>query len=167
MIINVSTMEGYTSESVNESNDSFPVICIEEKEYNPESSYGSKDTTIFLVYDRHYDDYVIYGKRHDKRGDYIPYSFRCKSSDDLYHFLKAAIDITSKAKDIYHNIALYNYNNFPLDFSNVTFDFLEKNIDHNYEIFGYNKQYLSRRLIREFLRYCTTMYNRNASGERI
>jgi len=167
MIINVSIMTEYATESINESNDSFPVICIEEKEYKSERDRerGSKDTIIFLVYDRHYDDYVLYGKRYDKKGDYVPYSFRCKNSHDLYHFLESAIDILSK--EVEHNIVLYNYNNFPLDFSKVTFDFLQENIDHNYEIFGYNNQTLSRGLIRDFLRYCTTMYNRNARGDRI
>lgn len=166
-------MEEYTNESnytnesiyINESNDSFPVICIEEKEYSSQNGRGIRDTTIFLVYDRHYDDYVIYGKRYDKKGPYVPYSFRCKRSDDLYNFLKSAIDIEST--EVYHNIALYNYNNFPLNFSKVTFSFLEENIDHNYEIFGYNKQRLSRRLIREFLHFCVDMYNRNVDGDRI
>jgi hypothetical protein len=152
-------------EGIDGSNDSFPVICIEEKERVSGTTSGSRDTTIFLVYDRHYDDYVLYGKRHDKKGDYVPYSFRCKRSDDLYDFLKYAIDVEST--EVYHNIALYNYNNFPLDFSKVTFGFLEEHVDHNYEIFGYNRQKLSRRLVRDFLHFCVDMFNRNASGDRI
>lgn len=160
-----------TSE-VSETNDSFPVICIQEFDIirtsiNKKTTQVTKelDTTIFIAYDSAYDEFVLYGKRADpptsNNSNFSPFSFRFVKTDDVYDFLKLSIDIQSKDK--MYNVIMYNYNNFPLNF-NVTFDFLYNNMDFDYEIAGFEGVKLDRKYIKNILRITRDLYNRTSDG---
>ena len=153
-------------------NDTFPVICIEEYDVintriNNRTTQVKKelDTTIFIAYDREYDEFVLYGKRADPpnvaHSNFSPFSFRFVKTDDVYDFLKLSLDIKAHHKS--YNVILYNYNNFPLDF-NVTYDFLYNNMDFDYEIAGFTDVSLNRDYIKSLLRMTRDLYNRTSDG---
>jgi hypothetical protein len=160
---------------VNEINDSFPVICIQEFanvknviDKTTKQVTRELDTTIFIAYDRVYDEFVLYGKRADppkcKNSNFAPFSFRFVKTDDVYDFLKLSIDI--KCPHSSYDVILYNYNNFPLDF-NVTFDFLYNNMNYDYEIAGFTDITLDRPYIKHFLRMIRDLYNRTSDGTNV
>jgi hypothetical protein len=157
---------------VSVTNDTFPVICIQEYDLintpiDRKTTQIKKelDTTIFIAYDREYDEFVLYGKRADPPNNadsnFCPFSFRFVKTDDVYDFLKLSIDIKAQYKS--YNVILYNYNNFPLDF-NVTYDFLYNNMNFDYEIAGFTDVHLDRDYVKSILRMSRDLYNRNSDG---
>jgi len=127
------------------------VFKFEEVEYNTEKV----DTTVYVFYDKKEHNYVIRGQRRcSPLHQSCTYSFVSEDVNDLADFLQYII-----CKDNEVNEILYNYDNFPLDSNDITFDFL-KEYDHNdFEISGYNKQKLGRKRLIKTLRMLRNVFN--------
>ena len=136
--------------------DSKLILCIEE--YYEENK-GDMDNRLFIGWSREDNDYFIRGKRYDCNRhcrQFVPYAFRCDTTDALYDFIKFAI---GKRKS--SSVILYNYNNiYPLcPDAELTYEFFEENIDRNYEISAYDNVKISRKYIKNILRILKNMYN--------
>ena len=120
------------------------VLKLEEKDVVSEEI----DTTVYIFYDVKERNYVIRGRRKwTPRVQSSCYSFVTKRADDLADFL---LYIISKNNVV--NEVLYNYDNFPEDSKDITFEFLYHYDHSDYEISGYNDKKLSRRrLIRNLI----------------
>ena len=64
----------------------------------------------------------------------MPYSFTCNREKHICDFIEFTI-----YKKNYVSIELYNYNNLPANANDITFEFLQNNVDRNYEISAYDK----------------------------
>jgi hypothetical protein len=130
------------------------ILCIEEHDNKKDRS--SIDTRLFIGYSSKYDDYYIRGKRQDIGSrEFVPYAFRCDSTNDLYDFIKFAVCPHSKT-----SIILYNFNNLE-GYSNdeLTYEFFEENIDRNYEVAAYDNVKMKRNQITKYLRMLKNTYN--------
>jgi hypothetical protein len=98
----------------------------------------------------------VRGKREDIGGrDFVPYAFRCESTNDLYDFIEFAIGPRSRT-----SVILYNFNNLEgtLD-DDLTYEFFEDNIDRDYEVAAYDDVKLKRSQIKKYLRMLKNTYN--------
>ena len=119
-----------------------PVLFIEEKEHD-----SSTDTRAYIYYNIDCKMYHVIGKRRNSRhSKSIPYSFMCKQSKDVISFLMSIIGRNKL------NIELHNS---PM-ISDVTFDYLSRNMDGATEIVAYD--YIScekdRYSIKQLLSIC-------------
>lgn len=125
------------------------VICIEE--------FDSKsiDTRIFISYNDETDSYVINGKRLDlvKSPYFQPFMFCAKKSSDILDFLT----LTLNTKSIF-NYTLFNYNNLSYNIEEITYDFMEKNMDRRYEIAAYENVSYSKKAFRSLVRLTKNLY---------
>ena len=136
------------------------VFCIQEHELcdsnlvNVLRNTTTIDTTMYILYDNELRTYVVRGCRgvNDKR--FVPYSFYCDNENDLLDFL----DVTLEKKCKY-SYTLYNYDNLPEYSDDITFDFLHKYTDRNYEITGFDNQEMSRKSLKKFLRILRKVTN--------
>ena len=129
--------------------------CLVFKFEEVEFITGKVDTTVYVFYDKKEHNYVIRGQRRwSPEHPSCSYSFISEHVNDLADFLQYII-----CKDNEVNEILYNYDNFPLDSNDITFDFL-KEYDHNdFEISGYNKQKLGRKRLIKTLRMLRNVFN--------
>ena len=98
------------------------LLCIEEMYSNLER----KDTTMFIYYDTRMREFHLLGKRNNTNViSFVPYSFTCKSKSKLYSFIRFVI--CNYAKCI---LSLYNYDNFPENCEDISYDFIEKHQDN-------------------------------------
>jgi hypothetical protein len=134
--------------------DSSLILCIEECENTTNSN--SIDTRLFIGWDNETDDYYVRGKRQDIGSkEFVPYAFRCESTNDLYDFIEFAVGTRSLA-----SVVLYNFNNMEGDHTdNLTYEFFENNMDRNYEIAAYDEVKLKRSQITKYLRMLKNTYN--------
>jgi len=119
--------------------------CLVFKFEEIEISKNEIDTIVYVLYDTAKLKYIIRGKRKNTlKFKSESYSFECNSKKDLVSFLMYII-----CKFNFVNETLYNYNNFPKDSNEISFELLkEYDTTHN-EVAGYDKVKLTkRRLIR-------------------
>lgn len=137
------------------------ILCIEEHD-NRKDPY-SVDTRLFIGWSNQDNDYYIRGKRVDIGSkEFVPYAFRCDSTDELYDFIEFVVGSRSNT-----SIILYNYNNIDTNSSNsvtlkddeLTYEFFEENMDRNYEVAAYDRVRLKREKIKKYLRMLKNMYN--------
>jgi len=137
------------------------ILCIEEHD-NRKDLY-SVDTRLFIGWSNQDNDYFIRGKRVDiGTKEFVPYAFRCDSTDELYDFIEFVVGSRSNT-----SIILYNYNNIDMNSSNssslkdddLTYEFFEEHMDRNYEIAAYDRVRLKRGQIKKYLRMLKNMYN--------
>jgi len=140
------------------------ILCIEEHDNRKISA--SVDTRLFIGWSNHDNDYFIRGKREDIGSkQFVPYAFRCDSTDELYNFIEFVVGPRSNT-----SIILYNFNNIESNSSNssnsvslkddeLTYEFFEENMDRNYEIAAYDKVKLKRNEIKKYLRMLKNTYN--------
>lgn len=139
-------------------NHTFPVVCIQE--FIDKNNATEVDTILFFTYDRQCNEYVLWGKRNYSMD--VPFKFRFSRFNDMDNFIYTCI-LLSKSRCDKYSITLNNYNNFPLDFDNVTYDFLKDNLNVDYEIIGYDnisKDGMTRRDLRRWAHICKYSYNR-------
>jgi hypothetical protein len=113
------------------------------------------DTNIYILYDTKNNNYVIRGRR--KWTPYqqsCTYSFVCECEIELTNFLRYIICKNSNVNEI-----LYNYNNFPWDSNNITFEFLNNYEHSDYEISGYNNKKFKKSRIIQHLQMLKNIYN--------
>ena len=132
------------------------ILCIEE--HDKESDYTSIDNRIFIGWSLNDNDYYIRGKRQDTTtSEYVPYAFHCDSSHDLYNFIEFVI---GKKRNI--SVALYNYNNIDdLNDKDLTYEFFEEQMEHQYELAAYDGIKLKRSTVVNWLRMLKNTYNWN------
>ena len=73
---------------------------------------------------------------------------------ELTNVKKDIKDLDNKVNEI-----LYNYDNFPANPDEITFDFLNENDHSDYEISGYNDKMLNRRRLLRNLRMLRNVFN--------
>lgn len=115
------------------------------------------DTTLFILYDKNEEVYLIRGKRSAlrKNNESVSYSFRCKYVEELIEFIKLGI-----CSDSLLSYTLYNYDNLPYDGDDITFDSLkEYDNDKAYELTGFDNEKYSDKKIQKFLRVLKYVFN--------
>jgi hypothetical protein len=139
--------------------DSCPVICFEERD--DDDNFDSIDTRLFVTYDSVSQAYILNGKRIDvvsKRGrnktNFQPFMFCAKDSSDIADFILLTFSKNSKM-----SYTLFNYNNLPEDACDMTYDFMEKNMDKKYEIAAFDNVLIRRAMIKRVVRMSRVMYN--------
>lgn len=130
------------------------ILCIAE--HDNKMDPNSVDNRLFIGWSVQDNDYFVRGKREDiGLNEFVPYAFRCEHTDDLYDFIEFVVGPKSRA-----SIELYNYNNTEsMDTDEITYEFLEENMDRNYEIAAYDDVKLKRRQITTYLRMLKNSYN--------
>jgi len=112
-------------------------------------------TTVFIIYDKKEQKYVIRGKIADinqKIG--ATFSFLCKDIWSLEEFLSFAICKQNK-----WTYVLYNYDNLHYNSNDITYEYLKQYESNSYEIAGYNNlKYNKKNLIRN-LRMLSNVFN--------
>jgi hypothetical protein len=129
--------------------------CLVFKFEELECTTGKVDTTVYVFYDKKENHYVIRGRRRwSPEQPSCTYSFVSEDVNDLANFLQYII-----CKDNEVNEMLYNYDNFPLNTNDITFDFLKEYDHDDYEISGYNKKKLNRKRLLNNLRMLRNVFN--------
>jgi len=134
--------------------DFFP-DCLVFKFEEVEFDTGKIDNTMYVIYDKKNHKYLIRGRR-DMTQIYqsCTYSYECEHVHDLADFIKYLICSNNKVNEI-----LYNYDNFPEDPNEITFEFLNENDHMDYEISGYNNIRLKNKRLLRNLRMLRNIYN--------
>jgi len=132
------------------------VLCIEEHD----DDNNSIDTRVFVSYNEADKMYVINGKRldlikNDKIAFFQPFMFCTESSNNVLDFLSLTLDIKSR-----FSYTLFNYNNLSYDKTDITYSFMEDNIDRRYEIAAYDGIGYSRKRFRQLVKMTKLMYNK-------
>jgi len=122
-----------------------------------EFTNNSLDTTLFILYDKNEEQYLIRGKRCDilDKDVSISYAFSCKYASELFNFIDFLLCKKSKV-----NYTLYNYDNLPYNQSEIDYYYL-KNLagDVEYELSGYDNQKKSKKQIMKYLSILKNVFN--------
>ena len=140
--------------------DSCLVVCFEEQDKTNGENNGI-DTRLFVTYDHSTKMYIVNGKRLDifsKKGrnktNQKPFVFCAKDSSDIVEFV-----LLTFGQNCSMNYIMYNYNNLPEDACDMTYDFMESNMDRRYEIAAYDNIFVRRNLIKRLCRLTKNLYN--------
>ena len=140
--------------------DSCLVVCFEEHETNDDGT-DLVDTRLFVTYDHSSKAYVVNGKRVDifsKKGrnktQLKPFVFCAQESNDIVDFIILAFSRSNSLSYI-----MYNYNNLPDDACDMTYEFMETNMDRRYEIAAFDNVDIRRNHIKKLIRLTKNMYN--------
>jgi len=120
------------------------ILCIKEhdtKEHDSIENKNSIDTIMFIGWSYTDNVYYIRGKRQDiSKNNFVPYAFTCENEIDIYNFIEFVVGSNNTS-----SIILYNFNNISeMECNDITYEFLEENMDINYEIAGYDKVKVAR-----------------------
>lgn len=152
----------YDAICLNEENeiDSCLVVCFEENDSSREE-VGGIDTRLFVTYDHTTKMYIVNGKRQDifsKKGrnktNQKPFVFCASESSDIVEFVLLTFGQNGSM-----NYILYNYNNLPEDACEMTYDFMETNMDRRYEIAAFDNVLVKRNVIKRLCRLTKNLYN--------
>jgi hypothetical protein len=132
-----------------------PTDCLVLKLEEFDTTLKQLDTTVYILYDKNEDKYVIRGQRRRTEDQQsCTYSFNCEFAEDLVDFLKYLICPSNTVSEV-----LYNYDNLPGISDEITFEFLKEHDDRNYEISGYNGFKLKRKRLVRNLRMLRNVFN--------
>ena len=113
------------------------------------------DTTLYILYDKKYHNYVVRGRRRlDPNHHSCEYSFVCEDVQDLVYFITFVI-----SKNNLWTYVLYNYDNLPIESDELTFEFLYSYDHRDYELAGYDKTNYRRRNLIGNLRMLRNVFN--------
>jgi hypothetical protein len=118
---------------------------------------GEIDTTLFILYDKNEECYLVRGKRSDvfNKPTPVSYSFHCEYASELIDFISFVICKKSRI-----SYTLYNYNDFPNKSSRITYDYLKELFgDSSYELAGYDNKKYKRKEILNYLRMLRNVFN--------
>jgi hypothetical protein len=139
--------------------DSCLVLCFEERD-DPDD-FDSIDTRIFVTYDFGTKAYIVNGKRIDIisedgeiKQEFQPFMFCVNESSDVADFIVLTFSKNNKM-----SYTMYNYNNLPEDACDMTYEFMENNMDRKYEISAFDHIAIKRSLIKSLVRMTRQMYN--------
>lgn len=133
------------------------VLKIEE---NRTDYPGKIDTRIFVLYDKNEKKYIIRGKRDNyKVEDNIhvtpaSFSFQCDRAKHVESFIRFIVCSFNTI-----NLRLYNFDNLPEDSDEITYYFLEDNVDLDYEIAGYDNEKYSKETLITTLKNLKNVFN--------
>lgn len=127
------------------------VLKIEEREVDTKEI----DTTLYILYDKKYHNYVIRGRRRISPTHIsCEYSFVCENIEDLVYFITFVI-----SKSNLWTYVLYNYDNLPIDSNDITFEFLY-NFDHSdYELSAYDNEKYNKSVLTKNLKMLRNVFN--------
>ena len=130
------------------------ILCIEEHDCEHDDTLI--DNRVFIGWNIQDSDYYVRGKRQDtKNSKYVPYAFHCDSTSDMYNFIEFVMGTKRNV-----SVTLYNYNNIDeMADSDLTYDFFEEQMDHQYEIVAYDDVKLKRSQTVKYLRMLQSTYN--------
>lgn len=114
------------------------------------------DTTLFVLYDKNEETYLIRGKRSDFNGkEAVSYSFNCYYSKELSDFISFIVCPKSKL-----SYTLLNYHDLPYDEENIDYNYLN-NLDNDklYEVAGYDNQKYNKKQIMSILKFLKYVFN--------
>ena len=114
------------------------------------------DTTLFILYDKNEETYLIRGKRSDFNGkEAVSYSFNCYYSKELSDFISFIVCPKSKL-----SYTLFSYNDLPLDNEEIDYNYLN-NLDNDklYEVAGYDNQKYNKKQIVSILKFLKYVFN--------
>jgi hypothetical protein len=134
----------------------FPVpdcLVLKIEEYDVDTK--ELDTTLYILYDKKYHNYVVRGRRRFTPNHHsCEYSFVCEDVHDLLYFITFVI-----SKNNLWTYVLYNYDNLSIESDEITFEFLY-NYDHSdYELAAYDKMKYNRRSLINNLRMLRNVFN--------
>jgi hypothetical protein len=134
----------------------FPVPdCLVLKIEEHDIGTNELDTTLYILYDKKYHNYVVRGRRRlTPNHSSCEYAFVCENVYDLLYFITFVI-----SKNNLWTYVLYNYDNLPVESDEITFEFLY-NYDHSdYELAAYDKMKYRRRNLINNLRMLRNVFN--------
>jgi hypothetical protein len=115
------------------------------------------DTTLFILYDKNDEYYIVTGKRSNINGtnEPVPYKFYCKNATELIEFISIVI-----CKNSTINYTLYNYHDLPINSDEIEFNYLA-NLDGDvtYELAGYDDKKYNKQEILKYLRILKNVFN--------
>jgi hypothetical protein len=115
------------------------------------------DTTLYILYDKNEEFFLIRGKRNDNLGKYkcVPYSFYCKHITELTDFIDLTICVDSKV-----SYTLYNYNDLSNDSDDIDFEYLD-NLENklSFEITGYDNKKFNKSDITKYMKILKNVFN--------
>ena len=88
------------------------------------------DTTLFILYDKNEEIFLVKGKRSVVFGkpEPISYSFTCEFASELIDFIEFVISKESKV-----SYSLYNYNDLPNDSKDIDYDYLKHRLESTFK----------------------------------
>ena len=129
--------------------------CLVLKLEEVECDSNNIDTTIYIIHDTLTNHFVVRGKRRDIRGnESYSYSFNCYKQETLIEFLLYVICEKNTV-----NETLYVFDNMPKHSDEITYDFLQRHENTNYEIAGYDNQQVCRNKISNLLDFLQNIFN--------
>lgn len=129
--------------------------CLVLKLEEIEAETDQIDTSLYIIYDKRNNRYLIRGRRRWKPTcQSCTYSFECEYADNLVDFIDYLICSDNKVNEI-----LYNYDNFPENSDDISFEFLQEYEHSDYEISGYNRQKLKKRRLFKTLKMLENVFN--------
>lgn len=129
--------------------------CLVLKIEETEELTGLIDTSIYVLYDKKEDQYVVRGNRRNRtKLEGCTYSFVCDSASDLADFISYVI-----CKENFWTYILYNYDNLPADSNDITYEFLLYNESPVFELTAYDEQKYSRHRLIKNLRMLRNVFN--------
>lgn len=127
------------------------VLKIEERDVET----NNIDTTLYVLYDKKYHNYVVRGRRRNsQKRQSCEYAFVCKDVYELYDFITFVVC----RKNLWTYV-LYNYDNLPVESDELTFDFLYSYDNSDYELGGYDNEKFSRNRLFKNLKMLRNVFN--------
>ncbi len=122
--------------------------CLVLKFEEIDSDSEQLDQSVYIFYDQSIETYVVRGRRRwTPQIQSCTYSYECDNESDLADFLEYLFCPDNTVNEI-----LYNYDNFPDDSNDITFEFLNEYEHKDYEISGYNNKPHSVKRFKRLLR---------------
>ena len=115
------------------------------------------DNTLYILYDKNEDLFLVRGKRTPILGKYdcVPYSFYCKYTEELHDFINLMLCTSSKI-----SYTLYNYYDLPSDSDTIDFETLDTlSCDRSLELTGFDNENYNKKFIMKFLRVLKNVFN--------
>ena len=132
-----------------------PTDCLVFKFEEVETDTKNIDTTVYVFFDTNKKKYIIRGKRRSSaKYNSCTYSFDSSSIYEVVNFLQYIICRFNRL-----NETLYNYDNFPYDSNEITFDFFHTHDHQDYEIAGYDGEKIVRDRLVKNLRMLSSICN--------
>jgi hypothetical protein len=114
------------------------------------------DNTLFVLYDKNEENYLIRGKRSSYNGiEPNCYSFSCNYTNEVNDFISLVICPKSKV-----SYTLLNYNDLPYSSDDIDYHYLiYSNDDKIHEITGYDNQRYNKKKFLRILRTLKYVFN--------
>jgi hypothetical protein len=127
-------------------------LVLKIEEYDIDN--GTLDTTLYIIYDKKEEKYVIRGKRYSDIMETCTYSFNCEFAQELFDFITFVI-----CKQNRWTYLLYNYDNLPATSDEITYEFLKRDESKVYELGGDDRQKYNEKELMSNLRMLRNVFN--------